>query len=278
MDELRIGRVPASAGQRLLPGWGVVGLALLVVLLVALPGARLILQGAAERVIAPVQMAAAQTLVAAGNLIGTVSQAGDLASQNRAYREQIDQMQATLAQMHELEAENRDLRGLLGLRDRLPLGKLIPAQVVARDPLALVQAVMIDRGNDDGVIAGLPMVTDRGVVGRIVEAYTTSAKALLLTDVNSAVAVQTQGPESRASGVVRGTGDGRLILEYVPQDEPLRVGDSVTTSGVGGTFPPGLVVGTVQQIRQTDVGVFQEALIDPAVRARSLERVYVLSK
>ncbi|MBI4213775.1 MAG: rod shape-determining protein MreC [Chloroflexi bacterium] len=278
MDELRIGRVPASPGQRLLPGWSVVGLALVVVVLAVLPGLRLVLQDSAIRLIAPLQAAVAQTLVSTGNLVGTVSQAGDLAAQNQSYREQIEQLQTSLAHVRELEAENRDLRGLLGLRDRLPIGKLIPAQVVARDPLALVQAVMIDRGRDDGVAISFPVVTDRGVVGRIVEIHASSAKALLLTDVNSAVAVQTRGSESQASGLVRGAGDGRLILEYVPQEESLRQGDAVITSGVGGTFPPGLVIGTVTQIRQTDVGVFQQALVEPAVRARSLERVYVLGK
>src|SRR5206468_7112558 len=124
------------------------------------------------------------------------------------------------------------------------------------DPLAQVQAVVIDRGTDDGVSTNMPVVTDRGVVGRTVEIYPTSSKTLLLTDVNSAVAVRTEGAETHASGLVRGTGDGRLLLQYVPQEDSIRVGDAVLTSGIGGSFPPGLAIGMISQIRQADVSVF----------------------
>lgn len=275
MAEIRLGRARGTAGQRAVP---VLAVAVVVALFVFLPDLRSVLQVTLARLLAPAQLGTTQALTATGEFFGTVGQAGDLAAQNRAYQEQVRQLQATLAQKQELEAENHDLRSLLGLRDRLPSGSVIPAQVIARDPLAQVQAVVIDRGSEDGLVPNLPIVTDRGVAGRIVEVYRTSAKALLLADVSSAIAVRSQGPESQATGLVRGTGDGRLILQYVAQDEVLRIGDSVSTSGTGGAFPPGLAIGTISQIRQTDVGVFQEALVEPTVRARNLERVYVLTK
>lgn len=277
MDQIRLGRVRSTPTQtRGFPAGTVLVTAAILALIAAFPDGRAILQGGASRVMAPLQEVTAQAIDNTGALFGTVARAGDLAAQNQAYREDIRQLRATLAEMRELESENRDLRALLGLRDRLPRGHLVPAQIVARDPLALVQAVVIDRGSDDGLTANMPVVTDRGVVGRIVELFPSSAKALLLTDVNSGIAVRTEGPESQASGLVRGTGDGRLILQYVAQDETIRPGDAVFTSGVGGVFPPGLMIGVISQIRQLDVSVFQEALVEPAVRARNLERVYVL--
>lgn len=243
-----------------------------------MPQPRAVTQDLMARLVAPGHGAVAAALSSVGGLFATVSQAGELAGQNRALREDVRQLQATLAQMRELEAENRDLRALLGLRERLPLGKLIPAQVIARDPLALVQAITIDRGLDDGVATNMPIVTDQGVVGHVVEAHGTLSKALLLTDVNSAAAVRTNRSGSQANGLVRGTGDGRLVLQYVAQDEVLQEGDLVMTSGVGGVFPPGLTVGTITRVRQSDVSVFQEALVQPAVRARTLGRVYILGK
>ncbi len=279
MDQIRLGRIRTGTDhQRSFPIVTFVMVVALGVALVVFPDGRTLVQAGAARMLAPVQGALAQSLEGAGLLFGTISRAGDLARENQAYRDEMRQLQATLAQMRDLQAENNDLRALLGLRERLPIGRLTPAQIIARDPLALIQAVIIDRGKDDGVDANMPVVTDRGVVGRTVEAYPTSAKALLLTDVNSAVAARSEGPESRASGLVRGSGDGRLILQYVPQEEVLRVGDAVLTSGAGGNFPPGLMIGSISQIRQSDVSVFQEALVEPAVRARNLERVYVLSK
>lgn len=279
MDQIRIDRVRgAQTQQRALPAGTILIVAALMVALAAFPDGRALVQAGLARLLVPLQVVTSQVLDRSGTLIGTVARAGDLAVQNQAYREDIRQLQTTLVQMRDLEAENNDLRALLGLRDRLPIGQLIPAQIIARDPLAVVQAVVIDRGADDGLAPNMPVVTDRGVVGRIVEVFPTSAKTLLLTDVNSGIAVRTQGPETQASGLVRGTGDGRLLLQYVAQDEIIRSGDDVLTSGVGGTFPPGLVVGSISQIRQSDVSVYQEALIEPAVRARSLERVYVLSR
>lgn len=274
MADIRVGR----QAQRGLPTWVVVACVLVVLALAALPGPRAFSQGLMARVATPAQTTTLQALSGVGQLLGTVTQAGDLTAQNRALRDDVRQLQVTLAQMRELEAENRDLRALLGLRDRLPIGNLIPAQVIARDPLTLIQAITIDRGFEDGVAANMPIVTDQGVVGHIVEVHATSSKALLLTDVNSAAAVRTNRPDSQANGLVRGTGDGRLLLQYVTQDEVLRDGDLVLTSGVGGVFPPGLVVGAIARVRQSDVSVFQEALVEPAVRARSLGRVYILGK
>jgi rod shape-determining protein MreC len=90
------------------------------------------------------------------------------------------------------------------------------------------------------------------------------------------VSVRIQDPASRATGVIRGVGDGRLLLQYVPRTDLLRTDDIAITSGIGGIFPPGVLVGRVLQVRQRDVEVFQEALVEPAADMRNLERLYVL--
>jgi rod shape-determining protein MreC len=165
---------------------------------------------------------------------------------------------------------------MLGLRELAPAGSLVSANVIARDPMAIVQSVVIDRGSDDGVTVNYPVVSWRGIVGRVVEVHPRSSKVLLITDVNSGVSARMQDDDSRATGITRGNGDGRLVLQYVPRTDSLRTGSVLITSGIGGTFPPGLVIGTILQIRQKDVEVFQEALIEPAVDIRNLERIYVL--
>jgi rod shape-determining protein MreC len=178
--------------------------------------------------------------------------------------------------MRELEIENQDLRELLGLRARAPAGSLLSVSVIARDPLRVVQAVTIDRGAESGVAVNAPVISWKGVVGRVIEVHPTSAKVLLATDVNSAVSVRIQDPASRSTGLVRGVGDGRLLLQYVPRTDALRMGDIAITSGIGGIFPSGLVVGKIVQVRQRDFEVFQEALVEPAVDMHNLERLYVL--
>jgi rod shape-determining protein MreC len=211
-----------------------------------------------------------------GQFVATIQHAGVLAEENKDYRERVDRLEAQIVEMRELEIENRDLRELLGLRARAPAGSLLPVSVIARDPLRVVQAVTIDRGSDSGVAVNAPVISWKGVVGRVIEAHPTSAKVLLATDVNSAVSVRIQDPASRSTGLIRGVGDGRLLMQYVPRTDALRMGDIAITSGIGGIFPSGLVVGKVVQVRQRDFEVFQEALVEPAVDMHNLERLYVL--
>lgn len=262
--------------RRAVPGW-VVAIALLVTgVFIVAPGPSQQAEAAVSRVIAPLEFGISSGANAVRRLVETVQQAGELADQNKAYRDQLDRLESEVVQMRELELENRDLRRLLGLRERAPAGSLLPVNVIARDPLAMVQAVMVDRGSSDGVAVNLPVITWRGVVGRVIETQPTAAKVLLVTDVNSGVSARIQDPASRATGVIRGTGDGRLLLQYVPRTDRLRTGDTAITSAIGGVFPSGLVIGRILQIRQKDVEVFQEALVEPAVDMRNLERVYIL--
>ena len=244
--------------------------------LVFSPAAALQAEAVGTRLFAPLELGLSRVTGSVGHLVGTVQQAGNLATQNQVYRDEIDRLQAAIVQMRELEVENRDLRELLGLRERAPLGSLLSVNVIARDPFGSVQAVTIDRGSDDSMRINQPVITWKGLVGRVVEVHPSSSKVLLITDVNSAVSVRIQDPASRATGVIRGIGDGRLLLQYVPRTDLLRTEDVAITSGIGGIFPSGVLVGRVLQVRQRDVEVFQEALIEPAADMRNLERLYVL--
>lgn len=244
--------------------------------LVFSPAAALQAEAVGTRLFAPLELGLSRVTGSVGHFVGTIQHAGNLATQNQVYRDEIDRLQAAIVQMRELEVENRDLRELLGLRERAPLGSLLSVNVIARDPFGSVQAVTIDRGSDDGMRANQPVITWKGLVGRVVEVHPSSSKVLLITDVNSAVSVRIQDPASRATGVIRGIGDGRLLLQYVPRTDLLRTEDVALTSGIGGIFPSGVLVGRVLQVRQRDVEVFQEALIEPAADMRNLERLYVL--
>lgn len=247
-------------------------------LVIFTPGPAQQAEALGTRLVAPIELGVARAASTVGRFFQTVQQAGDLSAQNQRYREEVDRLQATLVQIREVELENHDLRQLLGLRARTSLGTLLPVNVIAQEPLPVLQSVTVDRGADDGVTVDLPVITWRGVVGRTVEVRPTSSKVLLLTDVNSAVSARIQDPESRATGTVRGTGDGRLLLQYVLRSDALRTGDIAITSGIGGVFPPGLVVGRVVQVRQKDVEAFQEALVEAAADMRNLERLFILTQ
>ncbi len=134
----------------------------------------------------------------------------------------------------------------------------------------------MDGGSEQGLREDLPVLTWRGLVGRVVEVEPASARVLLLTDANSSISGRIQDPESRATGVVRGRNDDFVLMQYLPQGESVRTGDLVITSGLGGVFPAGLPIGKVVQVRRRDQDLFQEALVEPAAPLRHLERLYVV--
>jgi rod shape-determining protein MreC len=208
--------------------------------------------------------------------VATVQQARQLREQNVAYREEIDRLQAEMVGLRELELENQDLRNLLGLRQQAPPGEMIAVRVVARDPLPFAQVLVIDGGSEQGVREDLPVLTWRGLVGRVIEVQPTSARVLLVTDANSSISGRIQNPDSRATGVIRGRNDQWLLMQYLPQQEQVQTGDLVLTSGLGGVFPAGLPIGKIAQVRRRDQDLFQEALVEPVAPLAHLERLYVL--
>jgi rod shape-determining protein MreC len=173
--------------------------------------------------------------------------------------------------------ENERLRRLLGFAREVPERRLVGARVVGvrQDPKGL-QLVTVDRGERDGIARMMPVVVAHGVVGRVHAVTGTTADVLLLSDRNSSIAVRVE--RSRARANVRGTGaPDACRLEYALRSDDMQDGDVLVTSGTDGVFPRGLPVGRVTQLRRSANGLFQEALVVPAVNVTRLEEVLVLT-
>jgi rod shape-determining protein MreC len=134
---------------------------------------------------------------------------------------------------------------------------------------------LIDRGSQDGVSEGMPVVVAEGVVGRVIKTARRESRVLLITDASSAVAGLVQ--RTRARGVCRGQGD-LLAFDFAMHWEEIEEGDLIVTSGMGGVFPKGLSVGTVKRVKLSEFGLFQSVEIAPAVDFYRLEEVLVLFK
>jgi rod shape-determining protein MreC len=145
---------------------------------------------------------------------------------------------------------------------------------VGRDPSNYLQYLQVDKGTADGVRVGAVAVAPQGLLGRVVAAGGNFSRILLVNDSSSSVNVLLQS--SRATGVASGQFGGALLMKYIPQGEVVRLGDMVLTSGLGGNFPKGLVVGQVSQVRQKDIELFQEAVVESLVDFRRLEVVYLI--
>jgi rod shape-determining protein MreC len=201
----------------------------------------------------------------------------------RRHNEELQSLAASLmvenVRLKELESENEELRQLLEFTQSNPTYSYRAAEVVGhvigQDPSNLLRYIVIDVGTGDGVTKGMPVVTDRGVVGRIVEVSNRSSKVLLITDVSSSVNALIQS--SRATGMVEGKVDGGLMMKYIPQQITVNMGDLILTSGLGATFPKRLVIGQVTAVHKRDIEMFQQAEIKPTVDFERLEVVLVIT-
>src|SRR4051812_48501778 len=263
--------------RRRLPKWVSTLVVVSVAAVFLVPGAGQPVERVSSTVLAPIQMGLSETMSEGAEFVDTISRVRTLASENADYQDQVDQLQSEVVRMHELEVENRDLRNLLGMKERTGPAALIPVSVIARDDTPYVQAVTIDRGASDGVRQDAVVITHKGLVGRVERVNPTSAKVRLINDLNSSVGVRLQ-TEARTTGVLRGQSQGNsLVIAYIRQDDPIQQGDLVLTSGQGEVFPEGLVVGKVARVERKDADPFQAAVVDPAVEMDKLERLYVLA-
>ncbi|GAB4410585.1 MAG: rod shape-determining protein MreC [Anaerolineae bacterium] len=181
--------------------------------------------------------------------------------------------------LRELERENELLRQLLNYtRSNLQFSyqtTTVIGRSIGVDPTNLLYFVYVNVGARDGIAENMPVITDRGLVGRVTAVGPNLAQVLMLIDPASAVNALIQN--SRVTGLVRGNIDGTLIMERIPQDAKVNPGDIVLTSGLGGNFPDKLVIGQVTEVVKRDQDMFQTARIRPTVDFGKLETMLIIT-
>jgi rod shape-determining protein MreC len=210
---------------------------------------------------------------------GAVSDTALLRQQSQELEQTVAQLTVENLRLKEIEAENVRLRSLLQFRDVNPSytykGGQVVGRLVANEPSNIIHSILIDIGSNNGIQAGMPVVTERGLVGRVTEVYSNAARVLLITDSSSNVNAMLQN--TRLRGILRGRTNQAPIMDYLPQDQSILVGDIVVTSGEGGRFPIGIPVGQVVEVAQNDVEMFQQAVVRTTVDFDTLETVLVVT-
>ncbi len=209
-----------------------------------------------------------------GNFATFIGNVGRLDEENRGLRTQVAELERQIDQLREAGQENQSLRGLLGYQRENPGRQYLASRVIAHDPSSMVNAVIIDRGTEQGVQKGMAVVAERGIVGQVQEAYGKVAKVLLTTDVSSTVTGIVQ--RSRVQGVVTGKADGTLSMQFVSKESDILVGDLIVTSGLGGGFPKGLAIGQVKKVTSNDQDLFKDVILVPTSQVNTLEGVLVI--
>jgi rod shape-determining protein MreC len=200
--------------------------------------------------------------------------------ENGRLRSQVARLEEERQRLRAEGMENRRLRSLLQLRERLG-GEMIAAQVIGRDVSAFfrVTRIELDRGERDHVRPGMPVVASQGLVGQVRRTFGRYCDVLLIVDRTSAVDVSVQ--RSGARGMLRGTGESERYMariQYLGREDAVRVGDLVHTSGLGQRFPASILVGRITRIVRQDFGLWQEVEVTPAVEFSSLEEVLILTE
>lgn len=172
----------------------------------------------------------------------------------------------------ELYLENIRLRQLLDFKEK-SVYPLTAAGVIGYEPSNLSSVITIDKGKRQGVVQGCAVITNDGLVGRVVESGDSTSKALLINDINSGVAALLQ--RSRQKGLVSGTLGGELILRYLPPGADVKVSDLVITSGLSGLYPKGILIGEVSEVREEEGRPEIFAVVRPGANLTNLEEVLV---
>ena len=198
----------------------------------------------------------------------------DIKKENQGLRSQNKELQTRLLEMDELTKENQRFNVLLDFKQKHKM-EMVAARVMSRDLLSDHATVRIDKGTNQGLKAGMAVITTDGVVGHIFRPEAFTSHVLLVTDRYSVV----DGliGRSRARGIVEGKSPGGLALHYVEKSEDVKKGDLVVTSGLDNIFPKGFPVAIVESVENKAFAVSLKVELRPVVDPDKVEEVFIIT-
>ena len=234
------------------------------------------LENAALSVAAPIESGLRSATRPVADFINNITDINRLSNENASLREENELLTAENARLTEAEQELRQLQGFLELRGIREGDVFVQASVFASEPSNALQVIAINRGSNDGIAEHMLVLSPQGsVVGTVSRVLNSAAWVTLVTDQTSAISALIQ--ESRVQGVVAGSADGTLNMEFVEETADVKEGDLVLTSGVGGRHQSGELIGQVVEVERAPQQLFQEVRVQPLADFNRLETVWILS-
>ena len=198
-----------------------------------------------------------------------------LRQRNAKLEADVAHLQTQVIELQQQVTETNILSALVDFARANPEYSYKAGAVIGRDPSPFLRYVIINVGSNEGILPGMPVVTEKGLVGRVDAVLSEAARVQLVTDAASAINVRLQASNTEAMLVGSITGD--LSLDMIPQDANIQIGDVILTSGLGGNYPANLLVGQVVSVRRLQSELFQQAAIQPNVDYSLLQFVLVIS-
>ncbi len=201
-----------------------------------------------------------------------------LQAENKELREKIDKLDNERTEYLRLKRENEDLRKVFDLKDQLANSDFVGANIIARDGGNLFNIFLTDKGSANGIDYNMPVITSKGLVGKVVSTQPFSSKIISIIEDGSSVSaiVAKSGDYVVVKGDIKLEKEGLCKLEYIPAELDLIQGDVIETSGIGGIYPKGIIIGTVKEIRSGESDLDRYAIIQPAADLKRINQVVIL--
>lgn len=211
------------------------------------------------------------------NYFQSISNLRSAQTENDALKQRVQELEVEVRKNEDLAKENQSLKSLLELKNESAY-KVLPAQIIGRDPSLWFDSAIINRGSLDGVKLNMPIVNNGGLIGRVVAVSPITAQINLVTKDRAGLGgvIGALG-QSNAIGVVTGNGKRELLeMGYIPGTIEVQVGETIYTTGQDGIYPAGLKVGEVVEVRPGSATVPQQIYIKPSAKLFAMEEVGVL--
>lgn len=233
---------------------------------------------AANVVVSPVQKFFSSIGNSVGGFFEFISDAKNYKEENKELKDKTEQQAQTIRELESYKQENQRLRALLELKDSHSDKDMVGCEVIAKDPGNWFDAFTIDKGKNYNIKTNDVVVTNGGLVGRVTEVGNNWARVVAIIDTDSslgAVVTRTQDI-AIVDGDLTLSDSGQCRLSSLTDTTSLVVGDEVETSGLGGIYPKGILIGTVREIKSDVSGYSQYAIIDTAVDFERIREVMVI--
>lgn len=196
----------------------------------------------------------------------------DVQKENTQYRSMVDNLTMQNTLLQERVSQSERMQALLRFNEAYDFTSIASNVIGASD--GYLKHIVIDRGSSDGVEKDDPVIGFKGLVGRVSKSYLTTADVDVILNLSSNVSVMNS--RTRAVGIMRGDGKGRLFIDYYDRLDDVRPGDTFITSGLGRLFPKGIPVGRAGEVIKAQTGLFQKVYLEQLEDFYKLENVFVV--
>ena len=208
------------------------------------------------------------------NIVSSSQDIQEIRQKNTELEAENARMQAQIVELQQQLVEYKILSALLEFARANPEHKYIGASVIGRDPSPFLHYIIINRGSDDGLKRGMPVVTQNGLAGRVVQVTATGARVSLITDPVTRINVRIE--PSRSAAVLTGSITTDITLEQIPQEADVNPGNLILTSGLGGNYPANIIIGQITSVRSLENDLFQSASVQSVTDFDDLNIVLVI--